>query len=123
MKTKRQKGKYDCGVACVAMLAGVRYRKARKAIFPGGKKPGKTRTGQLRDALKKLGLKPSEKKRQPFKSKIPPELTTNALIFATRLSGGKKHRHWMVWDLKEQKLRDPYRPKLSYDLESYLTVE
>ena len=123
MKTVKRKGEYDCGVACVAMLADVSYRKARKAIFPNGKKPGKTKTGQLRDALRKLGLKPSERKRQPFKSKTLVDLPTNALIFATRHSGGKKHRHWMVWDLKAQKLRDPYRPKLSYDRKSFLTVE
>ncbi|MCK8458701.1 hypothetical protein [Sphingomonas faeni] len=122
MKTVKQKGEYDCGVACVAMLADVAYDEALKAIFPNGKRAGKTKTNALRDALVKLGRQPDTGRRKPFGSTALDDLIGDALVFVMLDDDGDEYHHWMVWDAKGRELRDPYTRTLPYRLRGYLLV-
>src|SRR5271156_3925810 len=55
MRRIQQQHGNDCGVACVAMLAGVPYLFARKAVF-GERRPSYTTAEQLRMGLAEFGL-------------------------------------------------------------------
>jgi ABC-type bacteriocin/lantibiotic exporter with double-glycine peptidase domain len=121
MKTIKQKEENDCGVACVAMLTGTSYDEARAAIYPKGRSK-LTKTKDLHSALVKLGRKPLSVRRQPFASKTLRDLDTDALVFV-EMDDGDDSKHWVVWDAKAKKLRDPYRTKHEHRLRGYLAVE
>lgn len=121
MKTVKQKEENDCGVACVAMLAGVSYAKARDTIFPNGR-TRLTKTKDLHAALLKLGRRPIGKRRLPFGSKNPRDLNNDSLVFV-ELKNGRDSKHWIVWDLLAKKLRDPYHATYRHRLRGYLEVE
>ena len=53
MRLIRQRGKNDCGVACVAMLTGKPYHVAKKAIF-GNEIAGLTHLAGLKTAMAEL---------------------------------------------------------------------
>ena len=120
MKTVTQREENDCGVACVAMLAGVSYAKAHSLIFSSGRSR-LTKTKDLHAALSKLGRRPLSARRLPFGSKGLDELVTDALVFV-ELANGKDSKHWVVWDATAGKIRDPYYTKYSYRLRGYLAV-
>lgn len=121
MKTIKQKEENDCGVACVAMLAGASYDEARALIHPNGRSK-LTKTKDLSNALIKLGRKPLSDRRQPFGSKTPRDLDTDALVFV-EMDDGDDSKHWIVWDAKAKKLRDPYHTKYEHRLRGYLAIE
>ena len=121
MKTIKQKEENDCGVACVAMLTGKTYEEARADIYPSGRSK-LTKTKDLSKALVKLGRKPLSDRRQPFGSKTPRDLDTDALVFV-EMDDGNDSKHWVVWDAKAKKLRDPYYTKHDHHLRGYLAVE
>jgi ABC-type bacteriocin/lantibiotic exporter with double-glycine peptidase domain len=120
MKTIKQKEENDCGVACVAMLAGVSYDEARAVIYPNGRAK-LTKTKDLSAALKKLGREPLSDRRQPFGSQTLQDLETDALVFV-ELKNGNASKHWVVWDAKAKKPRDPYHTKYDHHLRGYLAV-
>ena len=122
MKTVRQEDENDCGVACVAMLTGASYAEVREALYPAGR-VRKLKTAELCAALKAFGRKPAEGRRQPFSGKELKDLTADALVFVTLHNNGTENRHWIVWDFKAQKPRDPFHPKCPYDLRGYILVE
>lgn len=122
MKTIKQKNLNDCGVACVAMLARVDYQDAFDAIHPTGRSK-LTHTKDLHVALERLGRKPLTKTRIGFRSKAPDDLNNDALIFVKMGKKGKRGGHWIVWDAKAKKLRDPDRPEKPYLIKGYLEVE
>lgn len=62
MKTVWQDNKYGCGAACLAMLAGISYRKAKKRLF-GNNKPDYIRTEFVLAALSEFGFQPGAKGR------------------------------------------------------------
>lgn len=121
MKTIIQRGENDCGVACVAMLADVSYEKARNAIYPKGREK-LTKTKDLLIALTALGRKPLSYRRKPFGTKSPDDLDKDALMFAM-LDNQEGSKHWVVWDSKKRKVREPYPNKLTYRLRGYLCVD
>lgn len=121
MKTIKQREENDCGVACVAMLAGTSYDEARAVIYPKGRSK-LTKTKDLSKALVKLGRKPLSDRRQPFGSKVPQDLDTDALVFV-EMDNGDDSKHWIVWDAKAKKLRDPYHAKHEHRFRGYLAVE
>lgn len=121
MKTIKQQEENDCGVACVAMLTGSSYDEARAVVYPKGRSK-LTKTKDLSKALLKLGRKPLSNRRQPFGSKTPRDLDTDALVFV-EMDDGNDSKHWIVWDAKAKKLRDPYHTKHDHYLRGYLAVE
>lgn len=120
MKTIKQKGENDCGVACVAMLTGVEYDEARKVIYADGRAK-LTKTKDLHDALIKLGREPMADRRKPFGSKTEHDLDTDALVFVEIKDSGAKH--WIVWDAEAKRVRDPWKAKYGRDLCGYLPVK
>ena len=119
MRTVKQRFATDCGVGCVAMLAGVSYEEAFDAVYPDGKR-GITSTNKLRAALTKLGRPPVDgrmvsKKRTKLKS-----LPNDALLKVQPTTCAGKH--WVVWDRKAQKKRDPWRGTLRHKVICYLLV-
>lgn len=121
MKTIKQKHPNGCGVACVAMLAGIDYDDAAAILYPTGRSR-KLRTAPLRAALKKLKRKPAPGKRKPFGSMLPEDLTSDALVFVMMEEEGEEHRHWIVWDATAKKRRNPYKGDLPCRPTSYLLV-
>ena len=121
MKTIRQKGDKDCGVACVAMLSGRSYRDVREMIY-GAEDERLTFTKDLHAALVELGRKPLSDRRKGFYSKTPEDLDTDALIFVKRGKKGKGIGHWIVWDAKVKKRRDPCPEDKPYVLKGYLPL-
>lgn len=121
LKTIKQIEENDCGVACVAMLADVSYAIARATIYPKGRSK-LTKTKDLSEALRKLGRQPLSNRRQPFNSKKPHDLDTDALVFV-ELKNRQNSKHWVVWDAKSRELRDPYHTKYEHKLRGYLALE
>jgi predicted double-glycine peptidase len=113
MERIAQRGDYDCGVACVAMLiqryaacpASSSYDAARAVLFSADEIE-MTDMKDIKRALAAFGIKTSNR-RQPFDadSKNDLGLGFDAII-------GTKPRkdeswHWMVWDSQRQILMDP----------------
>lgn len=105
----KQKTATDCGVACVAMLAGVSWAKARNALNYD-KKDTKfwTNKDTMRDALLSLGVITAK---DLVVCKNPQRLQRDALLRTNVLANG--NWHWAVWDAKRKTLLDPYykRPR------------
>lgn len=123
MKTVRQQDDNGCGVACVAMLAGITYGEARKQVYLSGRSR-LTKTKDLLIALRKLGRQPVTDRRQPFGSKTETDLEHDALVFVELTDeDGDQFKHWMVWDAESRNLRDSYRPKCSHKLRGYVLIK
>jgi ABC-type bacteriocin/lantibiotic exporter with double-glycine peptidase domain len=121
-----QKTKIECGVACVAMLANVSYKKAREALFGDGE-VDRTWPIDMRRALVALGLNPAKRltplRATLFKDRIRriESLDNNALVWTNET---KKESHWVVWDARRKKILDPLEPPYKrLRPKSYLTVE
>ncbi len=101
MRLVRQKRGTDCGVAALAMLAGVTYHAAKVALFgPGRRRSFRTLPHEMRAAALKFGVVLSLRRRRCVH---PERLTRDALIWA-RSSGDF---HWVVWDNGRQQVLDP----------------
>ena len=120
MENVEQEDENGCGVAAVAMLAGVSYGEARNIIYPNGRSK-LTGTKSLHAALVKLGRKPLSDRRIGFRSKTPDDLDVDALIFVKMGKKGKGSGHWIVWDNAARKLRDPDQPR-HYQIKGYLPL-
>jgi ABC-type bacteriocin/lantibiotic exporter with double-glycine peptidase domain len=104
MRLIKQRTKTDCGVACLAMLAGVSWAKARDALeFTRLDKSFWTTKDSMRCALQKLGV---DTTKNLVRCKYPQNLRKDALLKTNVLKNG--NWHWAVWDHKRQKLLDPY---------------
>jgi len=121
MKTIEQREENDCGVACVAMLTTGNYDKAFEVIHPSGRSK-LTKTADLHAALIALGREPLTNTRQPFHGKSLCDLGHDALVFV-KMINGRNSNHWVVWDAKAKKLRDPYHTKYEHKLRGYLAIK
>lgn len=121
METVEQEDANGCGVAAVAMLAGVTYGEARDVIYPNGRSK-LTKTKDLCAALVRFGRKPLSERRIGFRSKAPNDLDVDALIFVKLGKKGQGNGHWIVWDNAARTLRDPDKPR-PYQIKGYLPVE
>jgi hypothetical protein len=116
MRTVIQEHDNSCGVACVAMLAGVPYQAAALAIF-GAKKPSYTSAGQIKKALNLFNIKMpprmitlSRDARFKRRATLRRELSgikTDALLKLRRRDHKGGAHHWAVWDARGQQIRDP----------------
>lgn len=120
METIKQEDENGCGVAAVAMLAGVTYEEARAVVYPSGRSR-LTKTKEFHDALIKLGRRPLSERRIGFGSKTPDDLDAEALIYVKMGKKGQGNGHWIVWDNAARELRDPSQPK-PYKRKGYLAV-
>jgi ABC-type bacteriocin/lantibiotic exporter with double-glycine peptidase domain len=105
MKLLRQKRDDDCGIACVAMLAGVTYERAKSKIF-GDRDIELTQAPMLRDALRELGRKPARGV-VPLRGRDYRTLEHPALLKVNPRKGGMEW-HWVVWT--GSRILDPKNP-------------
>lgn len=90
-----QRQQNDCGVACVAMLAGVSYAVAKNILFPDSD-ASYTMTRDLRVALIALGMKPAPRL-IPLRSRLLQAIPGAALL---KTAPNGRGWHWCVWDGK-----------------------
>lgn len=124
MKLVEQRQRNDCGVACVAMVANVSYKKAFVALgFNKNTRKFGTNKHNLRTALYALGLDTYPKMRR-----VPKDITTitnKAILRCNQYRG--KDWHWKVYDPKNKTILDPLPKDTSFewvmhDPSSYLEV-
>lgn len=121
MKTIKQRGENDCGVACVAMLTSVPYDEAKRVVYGTGR-PRLTKTKELHRALQALGRMPQTERRQQIGKKVLLDLYEDALVFVEGTNNGITFKHWIVWDARKRIVRDPYHTKKRYRLRGYLSM-
>ena len=115
-----QKDRDGCGVACVAMLAGVTYKRAKDVMF-GNDSVSLTSTADLYNALKIFRKRPLGKRLIPLRTRSYRDLDANALLKIAR--PGKSWWHWIVWDARRKEFLDPDTPSLRrHRVISYLLV-
>jgi hypothetical protein len=111
-----------CGVACVAMIAGVSYRRALRAMY-GDKPLIKTVTGDLRRGLHALGIECGTRLVRSTTPRHYRNLREDAVLKTRTRSDGDWH--WIVWDAKRKLVIDPERKENRYvrpPITSYLLV-
>ena len=109
MKLVKQIDKTGCGIACVAMLAGITYSTVRRLMFPDPKtREFYTSTNDVRVALKQLGFDVANRLVPIRRNQLPP-ITENAII-KMNLKPNTGAWHWAVWDAERRRLLDPRRP-------------
>jgi hypothetical protein len=95
-----------CGVACVAMLAGVSYKMALTKMF-GDRHVTPTTTKQIRKELRKFGLFSARKLVRSIKWRHYTELRQDAILKVKIPKRSGAGWHWIVWDAKRGKFLDP----------------
>ena len=98
----------DCGLACVAMLAGVGYFEALEAF---NDKESAVEKGNLapalRDALIKLGHQPA-KRLTKFRGY---DVLENGAILKVNPYNKGADWHWVAWNAERTRILDPWRPR------------
>jgi hypothetical protein len=103
VKYIRQKAQTDCGIACLAMLAGVSYPKAKALLFgPSHNATCYTTKDEMRDALRYFGVITSKRL---VRCKRLDRLGRDALLRTNVLNNG--NWHWVVWDAAQGRILDP----------------
>jgi hypothetical protein len=104
MRQIKQQDDWGCGVACVAMLAGVSYRDA-KVVVHGKRGVVGTWTGDLIAALEHFDLNVGARL-IPLRTRDYRQLRVNAVLKANVKKDGSWH--WVVWDSDRRAIRDPH---------------
>lgn len=110
MKRVTQKRGTDCGIACVAMVAGVSYEEAEKAM--GAAAHSRTQVADLRRALRKLGYSLGHRSIPVAPERL--QYLTFDCILKTKPGPKSGNWHWMVWDSRAQKILDPQPKEKAY---------
>ena len=99
-----QQNSTDCGVACVAMICGVSYKAAFKAMFPqGSKKNFRTHYKDLKRGISALG-----RRHAPRAAHAPSEWKRMKCTAIVRTGNGADWNwHWVVFDSVQGRLLDP----------------
>ncbi len=108
MKLVKQLDPKGCGVACVAMVAGISYEEAKRVLFPNHqrhKRSFASDTPDLRRALRSLGFQVADRCIRISKTS---QLNQTALLKVNRQPEGPFH--WTVWDHQNQSILDPANP-------------
>jgi hypothetical protein len=109
-----------CGIACVAMLAGISYRDACLEIF-GDYQGDATSLEDLRWALMACGFR-VPKRMTPFWERQHTQLKQHALLALN--PGPDGMWHWAVWDAAQHRILDPLkRPLRRPTIVGHLVVE
>jgi hypothetical protein len=105
MRRVAQLDENGCGVACVAILAGITYSQARRQMF--GREAGSfTETGDPRNALRKRGI-PVGNRLVPLRTRNYMDLRHHAIL---KVNVHPNWWLWVVWDAGRRKPIDPRRP-------------
>lgn len=100
----------DCGVACVAMLAGCSYHQAFEAFeFAGNQSEFYTRHHHLISALEKLGCAVKRKRFRSWR-----EIRGRAIVAVNHTQDG--YWHWVAFDGEAVLDPKPGRPRRKKDL-------
>jgi len=97
-----QEDKTGCGLACIAMLAGVCYKEAKKAALDNLKFRTKdefyTGTGQLKELAAHFNIEIEGKRRRKFRnwSELP-----DVAIVSINPKENNKYWHWVVFQRKD----------------------
>lgn len=113
LKRVRQRYRSDCGVACVAMVAQVKYQQAFDVFGFTEEDRFYTRHKHLMEALEKLGC---EVQRKMFRSWE--DIPGHAILPVNRRCEGK-HFHWVVYDGKAVLDPNPQRPAREKSFKRY----
>ena len=106
MKRIAQIDQQGCGIACVAMIAGVSYQDARTILFPDDN-ISSVKHPQLRSALAHFGITLSAGRRL---GKLGfDDLTQDGIIWTYVTLKTELWKHWTVWDASAQAILDPYQ--------------
>lgn len=103
MKRVEQKRGTDCGVACVAMIAGITYETAEEAM--GLAVHSRTEVRDLRKALEKFGYNLGYRSIPATSEKL--RCLHFDCILKTKPGPKSRNWHWMVWDSRTQSILDP----------------
>ena len=104
MRQIKQKDAWGCGVACVAMVAGVDYL-AAKAVVHGKRGVDGTWTRDLIVALEHFDITVGNRL-IPFGNRNFRDLKIDAIMKVGLKKSGAWH--WVVWDLANGSIRDPH---------------
>jgi ABC-type bacteriocin/lantibiotic exporter with double-glycine peptidase domain len=116
MRLVHQNGEDGCGIACVAMVAGVTYDGAKDELPGYWERKGTTKK-QMRHGLRHYGIKTSAPK--SIAGKNYKEFEFDAVL----LGYWDEEMHWTVWDFKHKKLLDPYRGRSKFRCTSFIRIE
>lgn len=109
-----QRKKSDCGVACVAMIAGVSYQQAFDVFdFPEGSKTFYTQHSQLTKALNRLGY---DVRRKMFRTW---EVIPGHAIVPVNHRCNRRKFHWVVYDGRGVLDPNPKRDALDNDFKRF----
>jgi hypothetical protein len=125
MKFVKQRGDYDCGIACLAMVTGLTYAQAKTLMFP----PGHGWCNELTDhydikkALEKAGV---ERGRRFVRGPKKFSGMHKTAIVAASMNKTRDRWHWVVFDAERGKILDPEKDlavsKCRRTIASYLPV-
>ena len=117
-----QKDENGCGMACVAMLAGVDYETSCKRLFRTKSGKGRyTHTKEIKAALRRAGLR-TDRRCVRFKKDEGPLILQFDAIMITRAAKQHGTFHWVVWDSKARRVLDPDYEARKRKFSSYLRV-
>lgn len=121
IKLIRQKHRLGCGIACLAMIAGISYDESLALLHPNREKGEVTSvyTDRLVDVIRDLGYHCSI-----YWGNFPLDLFKSRTIIGVTYPKTKSNHaesHVVIWDPIENRIYDPYRsralPKKSYQKE------
>ena len=122
MKRVVQVDDKGCGIACIAMLADISYKKVRKRIF-GKRRVVPTNTKAIRKALRKFGITSSKKLIRSTRAQHYTNLQQDALLRVKLPKRDAPNWHWIVWDARRQRFFDPGEdPYVKPPVTSFLTI-
>ena len=122
MKEIKQKGSKDCGAACIAMIAEVKYERAYAALYKWDK-PWAADFSEMKRALKRLKIKTSPSLQSCFGN--PDDHLTTKFDAIVRVNHRKaaKEGHWVVWDSQASKFLDPLKkPYKKLRVHAYIKI-
>ena len=102
MEIVKQQKPYDCGVPCIAMLAGINYTRAWKIAEPYmSDTEGRIPFQNFQPIFHKLNFTTNT-----FSS-LPKNHKNNGICEITYMRNGKQNWHYIVWDATKQIFLDP----------------
>ena len=108
MNTVFQGDKNGCWIACASMLSGVSYEEIKAQHNFQGEVTGRS-AKPLTTLLTKLGVDCDEKSTKISSVGALKNLDCDALVYFKNVDedGDETSGHWMVWDYRQQAIRDP----------------
>lgn len=126
MKTIYQQDTNGCWIACASMLSGVPYSDIKAQFKFQGEVTGRS-AKPLVDHLSDLGVKCDHKSTKISDAGGLKELKFDALVYFKNVDedGDEAGGHWMVWDHKEQVIRDPegWQAGTTFRIKNYRKVK